>query len=528
MKQFFSIFFLFGFLLQIHSQDENSKIHTAYKFEQIINKIEQLYVDSVNTRKLTETAIVALLEELDPHSTYIPKKDANDARSQIDGSFVGIGIRFNIVKDTILVVGTISGGPSEKLGILPGDKIIKVDEETVAGIGIKNSGVRSRLLGEKDSKVHVSIKRNGSNALIKFTIKRDKIPIFSVDASYMIDEKTGYIKLNSFSRTSTREMQYAISKLKKEGMKKLILDLQDNGGGLLSAAQDIADEFLSDDKLIVYSEGRSQPRSNLRAGKKGLWEKGELIILVNEYTASASEIVSGAVQDWDRGIIVGRRTFGKGLVQRPMRLLDGSEMRLTIARYYTPSGRFIQKPYENVKSYKNDITERFLNGELMHADSVKLPDSLRFSTLIKKRDVYSGGGITPDYFVPIDTSDISEYFKKINRGGHLNGFALKYVNENRKNLNNKFSNFSLYKKEMIVDDQLIEKFKDYVSSEDSSIIFNKEDYKISEQLIKTRLKGNIALNLWGYAEFYEVFNDRNEELQEALKLLQSKKDLFKN
>ncbi len=528
MKHSITIFFLVAFYFCSNAQNDNSKIHTAYKFEQIINKIEQLYVDSVNTKKLTEIAIIALLEELDPHTTYIPKEDASDARSQIDGSFVGIGIRFNIVKDTILVVGTISGGPSEKLGILPGDKIIIVDEEVVAGIGIKNNGVRGRLLGEKNSKVIVSIKRNGINDLIKFNIKRDKIPIFSVDAAYMIDNKTGYIKLNSFSRTTTKEIRSAISKLKKKGMKKLVFDLQDNGGGLLSAAQEVADEFLSEDKLIVYSEGRSQPRSNLRAGKKGQWEKGELIILVNEYTASASEIVSGAVQDWDRGIIVGRRTFGKGLVQRPIRLLDGSEMRLTIARYYTPTGRFIQKPYDDVKSYKNDITQRFLNGELMHADSIKLPDSLKFSTKIKNRDVYSGGGIMPDYFVAIDTSDITDYFKDINRGGHLNGFTLNYVNNNREDLKKKYSKFKSFKKSSIIDDDLIENFKAYVANEDSTIKFNAEQFQISEKLIKLRIKANIALNLWGYAEFYEIFNDRNEELQKALTLFNSKEDLFKN
>ena len=520
--------FLFILCFHVNGQPENSKISTAYKFEQVINKVEQLYVDTVNTEKLTEKAIIALLEELDPHSTYIAKKNATDARSQIDGSFVGIGIRFNIVKDTILVVGTISGGPSEKLGILPGDKIIIVDEEVVAGIGIKNSGVRSRLLGKKDTKVLVSIKRNEKDELIKFNIKRDKIPIFSVDASYMIDKKTGYIKLNSFSRTTTKEMRHAISKLKKKGMKKLVLDLQDNGGGLLSAAQEVADEFLSDDKLIVYSEGRSQPRSNLRAGNKGLWEKGELMILVNEYTASASEIVSGAVQDWDRGIIVGRRTYGKGLVQRPIRLLDGSEMRLTIARYYTPTGRFIQKPYDDVKSYKNDITQRFLNGELMHVDSIKLPDSLKFSTKIKHRDVYSGGGIMPDYFVAIDTSDITDYFKDLNRGGHLNGFALKYVNQNREELKNKYSDFKSFKSSSVIDKELMKKFNDYVQHEDSTIKFNPEHYNISEKLIKLRLKANIALNLWGYGEFYETFNDRNEELQKALALLNSNIDLFKN
>ncbi len=525
-KKITTSLFIFGCILSINAQPEN--ISTSLKFEQVINKIEALYVDSVDGEDLTEAAIIALLEKLDPHSTYMPKKDANNARSQIDGSFVGVGIRFNIIKDTILVVNTISGGPSEKLGILPGDKIIEVDNEIVAGIGIKNSGVRSRLLGEKDSKVLVSIKRGQSKNLIKFNIKRDKIPIYSVDASYMLDNKIGYIKLNSFSRTTTREMRAAITKLKRQGMKKLILDLQDNGGGLLSVAQQLADEFLSGEKLIVYSKGRTQPRQNLRAGNKGLWEDGELVILVNEYTASASEIVSGAVQDWDRGVIVGRRTFGKGLVQRPIRLVDGSEMRLTIARYYTPTGRFIQKPYDDLKSYKNDISQRFLNGELMHQDSVKLPDSLKFKTLVKEREVYSGGGIMPDYFVAIDTSDISPYYKQVNRGGHLNSFALKYANANRTQIKNTYPVFSDYNKKFTIDKVIMDDFVSYVSKEDSTIILDKKEFEISKKLIELRLKANIALNIWEYAQFYEVFNNRNEELQKAIELLNSGKDLFKN
>ena len=525
-KKITTSLFIFGYILSINAQPEN--LSTSLKFEQVINKIEGLYVDSVDGEDLTEAAIIALLEKLDPHSTYMPKKAASNARSQIDGSFVGVGIRFNIIKDTILVVNTISGGPSEKLGILPGDKIIEVDNEIVAGIGIKNSGVRSRLLGEKDSKVLVSVKRGQSKNLIKFNIKRDKIPIYSVDASYMLDNKIGYIKLNSFSRTTTREMRAAITKLKRQGMKKLILDLQDNGGGLLSVAQQLADEFLSEDKLIVYSKGRTQPRQNLRANNKGLWEKGELVILVNEYTASASEIVSGAVQDWDRGIIVGRRTFGKGLVQRPIRLVDGSEMRLTIARYYTPTGRFIQKPYDDLKSYKNDISQRFLNGELMHQDSVKLPDSLKFKTLVKEREVYSGGGIMPDYFVAIDTSDISTYYKQVNRGGHLNGFALKYANSNRAQIKETYPKFSDFNDNFTIDKVIMDDFVRYVSKEDSTIILNKKEFEISKKLIELRLKANIALNIWEYAQFYEVFNNRNEELQKALELLNSGKDLFKN
>jgi carboxyl-terminal processing protease len=333
-------------------QVDLNKISTSNKFAEVLNHIEQIYVDPVDAKKLTESAIVAMLEELDPHSTYIPAEDADDAQSQINGSFVGIGIRFQIVKDTLMVIATSPGGPSEKLGVLAGDQILIVDGKNIAGVGLKNNDVRTKLMGELGSKVTIQIMRQNMKSLLKFTIVRDKIPIYSVDASYMITPEIGYIKLNSFSRTTVEEVQNSLKDLKSKGMKQLIFDLQGNGGGLLDAAHHLVDEFLSGDKLIVYSEGRSQPRSNLRAGKKGLWEDGGLIVLTDEYSASASEIFSGAIQDWDRGLVVGRRTFGKGLVQRPIPLSDGSEIRLTIARYYTPTGRFIQKPYEDKENYK--------------------------------------------------------------------------------------------------------------------------------------------------------------------------------
>jgi carboxyl-terminal processing protease len=290
-----------------------------------MDNILRFYVDPVNGKELTEEAIIAMLEKLDPHSTYIPAEELNEAQSTINGSFVGIGIRFQIMKDTLHVVATIPGGPSEKLGVLPGDQIIAVDAVNIAGIGLKNQEVRAKLMGELGTKVKITVRRKG-NKILEYTVTRDKIPVYSVDASYMIDQETGYIKLNSFSRTTMEEVLKAMNQLKAQGMKNLIFDLQGNGGGLLDAAHKLADEFLSGDKLVVYSEGRSQPRSNLRAGKKGLFETGKLILLTDEYSASASEILSGSIQDWDRGLIVGRRTYGKGLVQRPMPLSDGSEI----------------------------------------------------------------------------------------------------------------------------------------------------------------------------------------------------------
>ena len=331
MKKSIVLLFVFSSFLVFSQPTQGDK------FSQLINLVDRFYVDTVNSSQLTETAIIALLEKLDPHSTYISKEEVADANSSINGSFVGVGIRFQILKDTVMVVATIPGGPSEKLGILPGDKIVRVNNESIAGIGIKNSQVRDRLLGELGTKVSIEILRKQSEKLLEYTIKRDKIPLFSVDAHYMLTKDIGYIKLSSFSRTTVEEIQQSIKNLKDKGMKHLVFDLQGNGGGLLDAAQKVADEFLSGDKLVVYSEGRAQPRTNLKAGNKGLWEKGSLIVLTDEYSASASEIVSGAIQDWDRGIIIGRRTYGKGLVQRPFDLIDGSQIRLTMARYYTPS-----------------------------------------------------------------------------------------------------------------------------------------------------------------------------------------------
>ena len=336
----------------VFAQQPDAAAAAARKLTEVLYNVERFYVDAPNADKLSEAAIVALLEELDPHSTYIPKEDLDDAQMQINGSFVGIGVRFQLMKDTISVVATIPGGPSEKLGILPGDQIVQVDGQNVAGMGIKNDQVRQKLMGDLGTKVKVTVNRKGK--LLDFNITRDKIPVFSVDAAYMIDKEIGYIKLNSFSKTTVQEVQSALLSLKEQGMKSLIFDLQGNGGGLLDAAHKLGDEFLSGDKLIVYSEGRAQPRYDLKAGKKGLFEEGQLILLTDEYSASASEILSGAIQDWDRGLVVGRRTYGKGLVQRPMPLSDGSEMRLTIARYYTPTGRHIQKPYQDTETYRKD------------------------------------------------------------------------------------------------------------------------------------------------------------------------------
>lgn len=496
-------------------------LKTYGKFQEVITNIERGYVDEVDAKKLTETAIEAMLEKLDPHSTYIPAEEADEAQSQINGSFVGIGIRFQIVKDTLMVVATIPGGPSEKVGLLAGDQIVGVDAENVAGIGLKNNEVRSKLMGELGTKVQVKVIRK-KMAPITFTITRDKIPIFSVDAAYMIDKETGYIKLNSFSKTTVEEIKKALKTLKGMGMKNLIFDLQGNGGGLLDAARGVADEFISGNKLLVYSIGRSQPRINLNASEKGLWEEGGLIVLTDEYTASASEIVSGAVQDWDRGLVVGRRTFGKGLVQRPIPLSDGSEIRLTIARYYTPTGRFIQKPYQDVETYRKDLTQRYLNGEFQHADSIKMPDSLKFYTMTKNRLVYGGGGIMPDVFVPLDTTDVTEFYSRLIRGGHVNTFSLEYVNTRREELKKSYPDIKSFITNFSMDQAMMDSFFAYVTKENAQLTFDAEAYKISGHTIRTRLKSNIAQDLFGYSESYQIFNDLNEVVQKASQLFKDK------
>ena len=495
---------------------------TSQKFDEVMDDIQRYYVDPVDGKSLTESAIIAMLEKLDPHSTYIPAEELNEAQMSINGSFVGIGVRFQIVKDTVNVVATIPGGPSEKLGVQAGDKIVSVDGKPIAGIGIKNNDVRTTLMGDLGTKVKIEVKRKNATKNLEFTITRDKIPVYSVDAHYMIDKEIGYIKLNSFSRTTVEEVQSALTELKAKGMKSLIFDLQGNGGGLLDAAHKLADEFLSGDKLIVYSEGRAQPRSNLKAGKKGLFEDGKLIVLTDEYSASASEILSGSIQDWDRGLIVGRRTFGKGLVQRPMPLSDGSEIRLTIARYFTPTGRFIQKPYDDPEKYKKDLTQRFLNGEFVHADSIKMPDSLKFKTLKTKRLVYGGGGIMPDFFVPLDTSETSDYFSDLVQGGHLNTYPFQYVNENRANLKKQYPSFDEFNKNFQMDEAFMNKFFEYVKKEDSKLEFNEKQYETSKNLIKLRLKANIAQDMWGTKELFQVYNDSNEILLRAIQILKGK------
>lgn len=493
------------------------------RIDEILTYIDKLYVDDVDSKKLMDAAIVSMLEELDPHSVYISKEEVDDANQRIEGSFVGIGIRFQILKDTLIVVETIAGGPSEKLGIRAGDKIVSIEGQSVAGVGLKNTQVREKLMGDLGSKVRVDILRKGSKKAQNYVITRDRIPVNSVDCSYMVAPTIGYIKLNSFSRSSQDEIIKGIKKLKAEGMENLILDLQGNGGGLLTQAQLLSDEFLSGDKLIVYSEGRSNPRKELKTNptKQGNWEKGKLIVLTDENTASASEILSGAVQDWDRGLIVGRRSYGKGLVQSPLDLTDGSQIRLTIARYYTPTGRCVQKPYDDLEAYHNDYMRRFMNGEMSHADSIHLPDSLKFSTKIVGRPVYGGGGIMPDVFVPIDTSEITDLYRDAASTGAFSSFSLTYVEDNRDELNKKYEELDAFIAGFNPDKKVMDDFFAYVKKEDPEFEFNDEQYKISGDIMRLRLKASIAQDLFGSEAFYEIYNVKNEILQKAIELLQT-------
>lgn len=491
-------------------------------YKEALKYFDAVYADSITKPEIVEYGIQYMLEQLDPHSAYISLKELHDMNAPLKGSFSGVGVRFQIIKDTIMVVQTIPGGPSEKVGIQAGDQFVYINNEKVAGIGMTNTGVRDRLLGDKGTKVNVKMKRRGNDELLDFTIERDKIPIYSLDAAYMAAPGIGYVKLNNFSATTIDELKQAIPKLKEQGMKDIIIDLQSNGGGYLNTAVNLADMMLSGDKLVVYTEGRKYPKYDYDAGKPGVLEKGRVIILVNESSASASEIVSGAIQDWDRGLIVGRRTFGKGLVQKPIYLTDGTQVRITTQRYYTPSGRCIQKSYEGGSyEYRKEKYDRYNSGEAFHKDSIHVIDSLKYETKIKHRTVYGGGGIVPDVFVPLDTSSTSPYYSQLVRKGILNQFALKYVNENRDKLQKKYITFEQYKKGF--DPEKISKeLFDYAEKE--GLEYDEEGYKKAKKVILTRLKADIAQDLYDYHKFYEIINDLNDELQTAIKILQSGKE----
>lgn len=525
------ILFIIICMCAVTAQAQKLNNEAIRKLQMAEFAIANLYVDSVDENKLVEEAIIKMLAQLDPHSTYNDAEEVKKMNEPLQGNFEGIGIQFQMIEDTLLVVQPVSNGPSEKVGILAGDRIVAVNDSAIAGVKMSTEDIMSRLRGPKNSEVKLTVVRRGVNETLYFTVKRDKIPILSLDAAYMIQPKTGYIRINRFAATTAEEFTQALKELQKKGMKDLILDLQGNGGGYLNAAINLANEFLQQKDLIVYTEGRTSRRSNFYSKGNGNFKNGRLIVLVDEYSASASEIVTGAIQDWDRGVVVGRRTFGKGLVQRPIDLPDGSMIRLTIARYYTPSGRCIQKPYdktakldggrsggeENLEKYNQELIDRFNHGELMHADSIHFPDSLKYQTKKLARTVYGGGGIMPDFFVPIDTTQYTDYHRNLVAKGVVIKTTMKFIENHRKELKNKYKKFDTFNEKFEIGDEILNDM--LATAEKEKIEFNEEQYKKSLPLIKTQLKALIARDLWDMNEYFQVMNTTNNSVKQALKVL---------
>jgi len=492
---------------------------TKNKINQVTQYIENNYVDSVEEQALVEAAIPAMLKELDPHSVYIPAEKLETVNENLKGNFEGIGIQFNMQKDTIIVVSTITGGPSEKAGLQAGDRIIKVNDTVVAGVNMSSSKIVKMLKGDKGTTVKVSVKRMNNPELLDFTITRDNIPIYSVDVAYMVDSVTGYIKIDRFARTTYREFIEGIKKLKENSFKNLILDLRGNSGGYMNAATSITDQFLTEDNLIVYTQGKASPKREIYATSKGTCHNITLAVLIDDWSASASEILAGAIQDNDRGIIVGRRSFGKGLVQEQIRLSDGSAIRLTVARYHTPTGRSIQKPYNKGREqYYNDLNKRFEHGEFFEADSIDFADSLKYTTP-KGDTVYGGGGIMPDYFVPIDTTYHSKFLSKITNRNLIYSFSFDYADKYRAKLKQ-------FKKVETLNNYLIKKdlYNEFLSfAREEGISTSTKGVEKSKKLIDTRIRAYIARNIMDNEGFYPVLNEMDKSLQKAIELIQEGK-----
>jgi carboxyl-terminal processing protease len=493
----------------------------TYKVGRALVLIDAFYVDTTDVNKLTEKAIAELLKSLDPHSVYISAEDVREMNEPLNGNFEGIGIQFNLLNDTIIVIDPITGGPSEKVGLHSGDRIVSINGEKVSGIGISTSGVRSRLLGMKGTKVNLGVYRRGERDILDFTVIRDKIPINSLDASYMINNETGYVKLNKFAATTNKEFSEAITQLRKNNMKNLIIDLRSNGGGYMVAATDLADKFFPDKKLLVYLSGRKTPRQDFTSTGAGNLADTRVAVLTDEGSASASEILAGAIQDWDRGIIVGRRTFGKGLVQNGYYLPDGSMIRLTIARYYTPTGRLIQSPYdEGYDKYLENFYKRYTDGEMVSADSIHFPDSLRFRTLVSKRTVYGGGGIMPDLFVPADTSNYSDYYRSLVRRGIVNSYTLEYSDKNRDRLHTEYVTFNDFKDNFSFSAQDISDF--IRKGEAGGVKYDDLQFIVSRAEILKYMKALVASNLWKTNEYFRILNENDAVIRKALEVVTDK------
>ena len=524
MKRIFKInalagIVLFLFTISASSQELNE---AAVKIGRTLGLIDSYYVDSANLGSLAEKGIIEILKNLDPHSTYVSAKDVKELNEPLNGNFEGIGIQFNLLYDTIIIIEPIAGGPSEKVGLKAGDRILTIDKEKVTGIGMSTSGVRSRLMGAKGTRVDISVLRRGVKDYLDFTIIRDKIPIYSLDASYMLNNETGYIKLNKFAATTEKEFSDAVGRLKQKNMKNLVLDLRGNGGGYMLAATSLADKFFKDQKLLVYISGRKTPRQDHKSTGTGTLSSARVVVLTDEGSASASEILAGALQDWDRAVIMGRRTFGKGLVQNGFYLTDGSMIRLTIARYFTPSGRSIQSTYQDgYDKYMENFYKRFTDGEMISADSTHFLDSLKYQTLINKRTVYGGGGIMPDVFLPIDTSYNSSYLRKLAAKNILNSFALEYFDKNRTSLTASYKTFEDFNRNFSYSPADIKAF--IAKGESEGVPYDDAQFNISKDEIMLILKGLIASNIWQVNEYYQIINQNDNVIDRALKVISDTK-----
>ena len=507
-------------VLSLNTMAQRSMPQAMQKLLNAEYAIASLYVDSVSEDKLVEDAIKGMLENLDPHSSYTDAKETKELEEPLQGEFSGVGIQFNMNKDTLYVIQTIPGGPSERVGVLAGDRIIYVNDTTIAGVKMKNSDIQKRLRGKKGTQVTIKVKRTGVPELITFRITRDNIPLHSIDAQYMLDDHTGYLRISRFGAKTHEEMMDALKELKKKGMTQLIMDLSDNGGGYLNAAIDMCNEFLERGQLMVYTEGENATRSEANANGWGEYKDLHMVVMVNQYSASAAEIFAGAMQDWDRAVVVGRRTFGKGLVQRPFKFDDGSMMRLTVARYYTPSGRCIQKPYSrgDKKAYEKELLDRANVGEYYSLDSIQFNDSLRYTTRLNGRTIYGGGGVMPDVYVPVDTSEYSTYYRDLTAKGIINQYAISYVDKNRKSLSKQYKTVKDFDHGFTVTDAMM---RDFIAlGEKDSVKYDEEKYRTSEALLKDIIKGLIARDVYGDASAYSVvLNHRNRDLQAAIEVL---------
>ena len=484
--------------------------------------ISNLYVDNVDEGKLVEDAIRGMLEKLDPHSSYSTPKEVKALNEPLSGSFEGIGVQFNMVEDTLLVIQPVTGGPSEKVGIVAGDRIVSVNDTAIAGVKMSKEDIMRRLRGPKGTKVMLGIVRRGIKDTLSFKVVRDKIPVKSIDAVYMIRPEVGYVRIGNFGATTHDEFCEALEKLTKQGMRNLILDLQGNGGGYLQAAVNIANEFLQKDDLIVYTEGRRMQRAEYKAKGNGKFLDGKIVVLIDEYSASAAEIVTGAIQDQDRGMVVGRRSFGKGLVQRPIDLPDGSMIRLTVSHYYTPAGRCIQKPYTkgDSKDYAMDVMNRLKHGELMSADSIHFADSLKCYTLREHRPVYGGGGIMPDYFVPLDTLAYTKFHRELSAKSYIINANLKYVDANRKALRKRWTSFDEFRRDFVFPKEEIDKM---IADAAKDKIVPKDNAELEKTLPKLsmQLKALVARDLWDMSEYFAIINEESEIVRKGVEVIRN-------